>query len=206
MYSPTDSNIILLLDFLLMHLHTARIFLYEVSLYDSPWQGTSSRDRLDALLTCSQHLASFFDTFFLFPDEAFLVLPYSLWGQLSHALLVASRLCLLDFDGWGSQFVHNDVRLPDLLDKVILKLEQANTVAQRVWLGDKDDAILERVISKFKWVREWWQENGVPHARNTSGEASVAEETDQMGMFVDGRFWEEIMADYKLAPSLVLPQ
>lgn len=179
-----------------MHLHTARIFLYEVSLYDTPWQGTTTRDRLDALFTCSKHLSSFFETFFLFPDEAFFVLPYSLWGQLSHALLTSSRLCLLVYQGWSIEFVDESVRLLPVLQQVLDKLERATATGQKAWLGDKSDLILEKVHAKLKWVVEWWQDSTNTTAMTTPARDDLAfVNSKEANIFTDGRFWEEMMAD-----------
>lgn len=141
-----------------MHLHTARIFLYEVGLYESPWVDTASRERVNALLTCSVHLKAFFATFFKFPGEAFLVLPYSLWGQLAHALLITSRLCLLEHQAWSDEFMDEDVRICAVLDRCKYKLEDANHFARQGWLINSGDLIIDKIQMKFTWMKRWYEE------------------------------------------------
>lgn len=193
-----------------MHLHTARIFLYEVSLYETPWQGAPARTRLDALRTCSNLIAAFFETFFLFPDEAFLILPYAIWAQLSHALLITSRLCLLDYKLWSTEFMDEEVRFCAVLDRVLAKVHRANNGAKRAWLGDKDDAILGRVISKLKWIKTWFENFTVPSFQDGNGEQMYdleagADPEAMAGVFIDSRFWDEIMSEFQAAPIASAP-
>ncbi len=190
-----------------MHLTTARIFLYEVSLYDAPWEGTSVHQRLDGLWSCVEAMHSFFQIFCAMPDESYITIPYAVWGQLSHALLTSSRVCLVDIAGWDKSLMDSDKKFLPALDAVIKRLDTSQKFAKVNWLGEQDDAILERIISKFGWMRKWFEE----HAGQKSTEAAASAVPDigiqnglqeiQESIIMDSQFWEDIMAEYQILPE-----
>ena len=174
-----------------MHLHTARIFLYEVGLYEMPWADTAGGERLNALLACSSHLRAFFETFFKFPGEAFLVLPYSLWGQLAHALLITSRLCLLDYQGWSDEFIDEEMRICAVLDRCKYKLEDANHFARQGWLFNSGDLIIDKVQMKFGWMKRWYEE----YTLSKQDQVSQTESGQLRSKLVAGGQMEKCMLD-----------
>lgn len=191
-----------------MHLSTARIFLYEVSLYDAPWQGTLPHQRLDGLWSCVEAMHSFFKIFCAMPNESYITIPYALWGQLSHALLTLSRVCLVNIVGWDKSMMDSDKKFLPILDTVMNKLDASQKYAKMTWLGEADDAILERIISKFGWMRKWFEEHA--GGQSTAGHETAPADANiikhgmqeiQESILMDSRFWEEIMAEYQILPE-----
>lgn len=195
-----------------MHLSTARIFLYEVSLYDAPWQGTLPHQRLDGLWSCVEAMHSFFEIFCAMSNESYITIPYALWGQLSHALLTSSRVSLVGIAGWDKSLLDSDKKFLPNLDTVIRRLDASQKYAKLAWLGEADDAILERIISKFGWMRRWFEEHtGEKGVRGVEMAASCDADFVQDGIqeiqesvFMDSRFWEEIMAEYHILPEMFM--
>lgn len=184
-----------------MHLHTARIFLYELSLYDSPWVDTTSGKRLEALMTCSMLLKEFFEALFKFPGEAFLLLPYSLWAQLSHAMLVGSRICVIKYPGWDNEFLDIGVQFDQLVEQTRARVEQANQYAKDEWLGGTEDMIMSKVILKLGWMKSWFDEYASHRtARSSTEEFSSGESTaiNDIGwdwnLLEDNDFWDGILS------------
>ncbi len=190
-----------------MHLMTARVFLFEVCLYDSPWEGTTTRKRLDGLWSCVDSLQAYIKVFCSFPTESYIFLPYAFWGQLSHSLLTLSRVCLVDIDGWDRSLIDKDLQFPAAITRVMGQLQKAQVFAKRSWLGDADDAILTRVVTKFGWVKAWYEghvgENSGDGGDVSIQEAVSGEADNQNAMFMDTRFWEEIMAEYQALPAFM---
>ncbi|OAA70128.1 hypothetical protein LEL_09944 [Akanthomyces lecanii RCEF 1005] len=188
--------------------HHARIFLYEVSLYDAPWQGTLPHQRLDGLWSCVEAMHSFFKIFCAMPNESCITIPYALWGQLSHALLTSSRVCLVNIVGWDKSIMDSDKKFLPILDTVMNRLEASQKYAKMTWLGEADDAILERIISKFGWMRKWFEEHA--GGQSTTGHETAPTDANfikngmqeiQESILMDSRFWEEIMAEYQILPE-----
>ncbi|KAJ3474316.1 hypothetical protein NLG97_g9899 [Lecanicillium saksenae] len=196
-------------DILLMNIHTANIFLYEVSLYDAPWEGTILQQRLDGLWSCVEALHAFFRTFCAMPAASYIILPYSIWGQLSHALLLLSRVCIVEIDGWDKSLIGDDKKFLFTLDNVMARLYASHSFAKTNWLGQTEDAILQRVISKFGWMRKWFVEHTGEKTDSTAVAAGPMEngfladcgQEFQENIFMDSRFWEEIMAEYHILPE-----
>lgn len=188
-----------------MHLITARVFLYEVSLYDAPWEGTTTRKRLDGLWSCVDSLRSYFEVFCSCSVESYVFLPYALWGQLSHALLTLSRVCLVDIDGWDRSLIEEDMHFPVAISRIMERLQSCQRYAKANWLGDVDDLILGRVLRKFEWAKSWYEGHV---GEDTSGEKQTISNQDMVSdnfgdlntMFMDSRFWEEIIAEYEALP------
>ena len=193
-----------------MHLMTARVFLYEVSLYDAPWEGTTTRKRLDGLWSCVDSLKSYFDIFCSCCVESYVFLPYALWGQLSHALLTLSRVCLVDIEGWDRSLIEEAMHFSAVISRVMERLQSCQRFAKVNWLGETDDSVLGRVVTKFGWVRAWYEDHvGEGEAYSGSKQTSICQDTasgdfgDLNTMFMENKFWEEIMAEYEALPSVL---
>ncbi|XWX01571.1 hypothetical protein V2A60_009599 [Cordyceps javanica] len=143
------------------------------------------------------------------PDESYVTIPYTLWGQLSHALLTSSRVYLLDIAGWDKALIDSDKKFLPTLDAVIERLAASQNYAKANWLGETDDSILARIISKFGWMRKWFEEHtGEESTTETNAAAFANSDVAKSGMqeiqnsiFMDSRFWEEIMTEYQTLPE-----
>lgn len=204
-----------------MHLSTARIFLYEVSLYDAAWDD-SPHQRIDALWSCVESLRSFFSTFRSIRKDSYITMPYTVWGQLSHALLTCSRVTLVEFDGWDASQLDDDVGFLATLDVLTERFVAAQNHAKRLWLGKADDTILNRVITRFTWVRSWFEKytaerHAMPRStrctettdavtpRNRDSVPAVTDDIQGVPL-MDGRFWESILEDWQAMPLAAMPE
>lgn len=150
----------------------------------------------------------FFQTFYAMADASYITIPYSLWGQLSHALLTSSRICLIEIDGWDKALIDEDKKFLPILRAVMERLDVSQKIAKANWLGEADDAILERVSSKFGWMRKWFEEHtGEKSVRTTEAampqNVTVPENSQEIqeSIFMDSRFWEDIMTEFHILPE-----
>ena len=183
-----------------LHQHTAEIFLYEIGLYDAPFDGASGieiQQRLDILFSCLGATKSFFNAFFLLPNEVLIILPYALWAQLAYALLICSRLSLLDCNGWDLLVVRNELDLSVALGKVLDKIETAIILSrQQGVVGGRDD-VMERVAYKITLIKHWFDgcAPGGQRRQDTIGQSPPLLDPMQYGAILDDSFWEELMKD-----------
>lgn len=190
-------------DFLAMHLHSARMLLYEVGLYDEPWQIAATQKRLDVLWACSEAIISFFDVFLALPEESFFSFPYAIWGQMQNALLITSRLSILNVQGWAHGLVNENLQLLAILSRITEKLEKANTLAKAGWLAGNSDGLIGNVLDKIARIRRWFEdyvasERAVPGPIMNEGAERVVggdQGNVQETAWIDDIFWEELMAE-----------
>jgi hypothetical protein len=190
-------------DFLAMHVHSARMFLYEVGLYDEPWQIAATQKRLDMLWACSEAIISFFDVFLALAEESFFSFPYAIWGQMQDALLITSRLSILNVQGWAHGLVNENLQLPAILSRITEKLEKANALAKADWLTGESDGLIGNVLEKIDRIRRWFEEyvaseRAVPGPiTNQGGERAAGRDQGdvQAAAWIDDIFWEELIAE-----------
>lgn len=76
------------------------------------------------------------------------MIPYTLWAQFGHAIVVLSRLSLYrsDHGGWDQDYVRNTIDYYETCDKLVKKLEEAQPLYEKEQ-GQNQQEMLE-VFSK----------------------------------------------------------
>jgi hypothetical protein len=108
---------------MLLQYHNLRIHLYEIALHvplPQPENMTSSTNnqsywRLQTLYSCLNAVKEFIDIYFTIPVELYFHLAVGAWGQITHVLIVLSRLCLLDFPNWDLNHVKEVLDFSEVL-------------------------------------------------------------------------------------------
>lgn len=113
---------------LLMNYYALETFLYSVALNErmsAVRYGNFPMARLEILLSCLESTKACFDTFLSFPPSSYFHLPYPLWSQLGHAIIVLSKLSLFNGEGWDQEYVRSQMDFFEVLSTFDQKLEEA---------------------------------------------------------------------------------
>lgn len=191
-----------------MQHHAANIFVHEIGLYSPPWTDLldiTLSHRVNVMWSCLQATKSFFQSFLAVSPHNIITLPYSIWAQLAYALLISSRLSLLQIRGWNNDLVKQEVPLCTILDQIAEKLESTTRVSP-----GKYDCRFGRVCVKLRLIKRWFQEqNPVVSEVATGGMQSPNQnspgghtysdmlQADLTNSRLDGNFWEELMNDFQ---------
>lgn len=155
--------------------------------------------------SCLQATKSFFQSFLAASSHYIITLPYSIWAQLAYALLISSRLSLLQIKGWDNDLVKQEVPLCTILDQIAEKLEYTTQQSPGVY-----DSRFGRVCVKLRLIKRWFQEQNPvgsevttssmqPPNRDSPGGHTYSDmlHADLTNNRLDGDFWEELMNDFQ---------
>lgn len=108
------------------HYYRVEIFLYEISLSDSPQTTKESIfPRIKILYSCLNSAQSFLDSFFSILPEQYPYLTFVTWAQLSNVLVVIERLHLIKLEGWDVSYVQSATNFPAVLERLAHSFEAA---------------------------------------------------------------------------------
>lgn len=80
---------------------SAEILVWELSLIDLQENKTKPlRSHLEDLYRCVEAIKSFIEVYFTISVDAYLTIPFSVFGQFAHAFIVLTKLASLEIDGW----------------------------------------------------------------------------------------------------------
>ena len=173
---------------LLLHYYSAEVYLYEIGFEGFP--GQASLQRLELLNSCLLSTKSWFDTYFsVYP---WLYFNHTFFGllQVQHALLALYKLSFDSIPGWDTRYVQEVVDLPNVLDMVAQRMEEAAEARKinRV-PGDGEDffsilALRMRSVKNRCMNRPETHQNApAPCDEWTAGDIFGA---------LDGSFWQEL--------------
>lgn len=184
----------------LIHIHAARIFLYEAGLYDSLWQNANTgarQQRLDTMWKCLASTKALFEVFLSMPDHTIFTASYALWGHLAYALLIASRLCLSKVEGWDVDLVRTELDFSQILEMVTQKTDQGNAFARTHWLRDSaSDEMMDRVKMKTRRVQTWFNQY-FPRILSQNGPIVGMGPDPSFLLGIDDMFWEELIIGFQ---------
>ncbi|KAJ9297657.1 transcriptional regulator family: Fungal Specific TF [Paecilomyces variotii] len=120
---------------LLMNYYALETFLYAVALNErmnAVRYGNFPMARLEILLSCLESTKACFDTFHSFSPSSYFHLPYPLWSQLGHAIIVLSKLSLFNGEGWDQEYVRSQMDFFEVLSTFGQKLEEAREYSRSI--------------------------------------------------------------------------
>ncbi|CAI7574928.1 unnamed protein product [Penicillium pancosmium] len=186
----------------LIHVHAARIFLYEAGLYDPLWQNANTgarQQRLDTMWKCLAATKSLFEVYLSMPDHMLFTASYALWGLLAYGLLIASRLCLSKVEGWDVDLVRTELDFSQILELVTQKTDQGNAFARAHWLGDGgSDELVDRITMKTRRVQTWFNQY-FPRIFAQHDPALAMGPDPSFLLGIDDMFWEELITGFQPA-------
>lgn len=104
---------------------TAEILVWELSLNDLLDNKTKPlRSHLDDLYRCMDAIRSFIDVYFEIPADAYLTVPFSVFGQFAHAFIVLTKLASLEVEGWSMKNF-STLNFPHIIDESASRFEAA---------------------------------------------------------------------------------
>lgn len=116
-----------------MHYHSVEMSLYEIALNDevaSLRYGMYPFARLNMLYSCMNATRRYFDAVGSLSLAEWFDLPYTIWAAMGHAIVVLSKLCLINADGWDQAYVQTIIDFPTMIDTLAQKLDGAKVVAE----------------------------------------------------------------------------
>ena len=115
-----DDNVFLCMEYL-----TAEILMWEISLNalldDRKRPITNHIEDLYRLVAA---LKSFFDVYFTIPPAAYLLLPFSVFGQFAHAFICLTKLASLDVEGWDLRAFNEVCNFSNFIDESAVRYEE----------------------------------------------------------------------------------
>jgi hypothetical protein len=86
---------------------------------------------MEVLSACLSAAQSFFGVWFSLPLELYFSLSIVHFGQLTRALLVASKLCLFDGEDWDLSQVRGSIHISNIIEEMANRMEEASTTFGR---------------------------------------------------------------------------
>ena len=95
--------------FLKLQYLTTEIMMWELPLIDLQENKTQPlRSHLEYLYQCIEAIKSFVEVYFSIPINAYLTIPFSVFGQFAHSFIVLAKLASLEADGWDFKSLQVD--------------------------------------------------------------------------------------------------
>ncbi|KAJ9260815.1 transcriptional regulator family: Fungal Specific TF [Paecilomyces variotii] len=199
---------------LLMNYYALETFLYAVALNErmsAVRYGNFPMARLEILLSCLESTKACFDTFHSFSPSSYFYLPYPLWSQLGHAIIVLSKLSLFNGEGWDQEYVRSQMDFFEVLSTFDQKLEEAREYSRSTSQASISELSMDipeifvKLTPNLQQMKECHkarlqaqtstteQTQGPP--RGDSGSASsddlVVPDTAGLFEFLDDSFWRQ---------------
>lgn len=95
----------------------------------APQDGMYPSTSLSLLHACLNSSKLCLDTLYLLPLSTLVDLPYTSWTLLGHAIVVLSKLSLLQAEGWDEKHVQNVLDFPGCMDRLARRFEEAKALA-----------------------------------------------------------------------------
>nr|KAK5451282.1 hypothetical protein LTR18_001301 [Exophiala xenobiotica] len=118
---------------LLLHFYAIEIFLYQTALngdVEPALYGMYPFSRLHILYACLNSTKLCFETAYTLPPSQWFDLPWSVWSLLGHAIVVLSRLSLLQAEGWDQEYVRRTINFSGTMDALAQQLDIARVLAE----------------------------------------------------------------------------
>lgn len=153
-----------------LHYNYALVKLYEPATYLEDQPGDTSSFRGQCLVYCLQAAKSFFTTFLSFPAESLLYSPFVTFAELVSAIATASRVLLLEADGWSVEEARQTLNLSAVLADIIKHFEAVDRLEKQWQIQHSNNAendhgtgaandvtVWEDYIEKLSFVRTWFE-------------------------------------------------
>ena len=140
---------------LFMHYYIVEIFLYERAIDErdqSPQYSAYPFTRLHMLHACLNSTRLCFDTFHAIPLSRLFDLPYTTWTSLGHAIVVLSKLSLLQTTDWDHEYVQNVLNFSECMDKLVQTLDNAKASAESTMERDGQNWLPQNVPQLFSML------------------------------------------------------
>ncbi|KAI1875337.1 hypothetical protein JX265_004395 [Neoarthrinium moseri] len=132
--------------------------------------GQNALHRSQHLTSCLQAVKSFF-TFLLSSTPADLLYrPFTCSAELITVTVTASRLLLLDVDGWDLDAARQTLDLVSIMDELIAAFDNASLLQKRRAVepieggflpkdnpDDEKEDVFIKYVHKIKWIKVWFQ-------------------------------------------------
>ncbi|KKA16886.1 hypothetical protein T310_9500 [Rasamsonia emersonii CBS 393.64] len=127
-------------NLLLMHYHSAEMFLHEFAIYDTPSRSGVLSDndpfqRVESLYACLEAAAALVEAFFTIQPEEYIHLSMTPWLQVGHMMIIIRKLLFLDVPGWDLKYVRSKLDVPGMLDRIIKNASEARQAAKKSGIG-----------------------------------------------------------------------
>lgn len=130
-----------LTEFLLLTMYHAELSIHEIALSKASMVSNGLEfQRLESLYACLHATKSWFDLFLTFSPAVYINLPYAIFAQMAHCLIVLYRLSIFEHPGWDLRIVRDTLSFTLVIDKVITIMAQVKPAASL-----DPDSLAERI-------------------------------------------------------------
>ncbi|KAK5109973.1 hypothetical protein LTR62_006340 [Meristemomyces frigidus] len=108
---------------------TTEILIWELSLTDlQENKSTAQRTHIDGLYSCISAIKRYMAVINALPINAYLTLPFSIFGQFAHAFIVLTKIAALeDIQGWDMATLHQSLDFAATVEQAALRFDAATT-------------------------------------------------------------------------------
>ncbi|KAJ5477405.1 hypothetical protein N7539_007549 [Penicillium diatomitis] len=142
-------------DSILFHIATTELVIHEIAMRAPSTPNTPDLQRLDSLYTSLQAAKTWLDLWLSQRPTEYMAFPYTIFGQLSRALVSLYRLSVLDDPAWDRNFVRTTANLLEYLNRMTYGMKMSTTHLavphQSEW------NVFEKASTMFQCIREGWE-------------------------------------------------
>ncbi|KAI1762585.1 hypothetical protein GGR53DRAFT_500812 [Hypoxylon sp. FL1150] len=183
-----------------------RLYL-PASYLSPPSDAVAAEYQLQCILYCLQAARSFFATILSIGQEGFLFRSFTSYHEILFVLVAASRLLLVEIDGWDLDEARRIFDFPSILESIIstfkgiinLRNKRATEAAATYGVsltpdnvGDEKDDRWFKYAIKLEWIKNWFEAQlsggfgipGDPDAEN--GPVNWSQENQTLSPFMFG--------------------
>ncbi len=166
-------------EVLLLHYHATNLCIHELTLLKLPILTNGiNLHQVESLYKSLNSIDSWFAIFFTIPHSDYLVLPFSIFSQIVHCLIILYKLSTLEDPAWNLAAVRKTIDILVVLDEVVRGFTQASAVSSLNGNGDGngDDLFLglAKRLGSLRLVWEVKLGGGGVGARNESVAGTAA--------------------------------
>ncbi|KAI1372905.1 hypothetical protein F4677DRAFT_431152 [Hypoxylon crocopeplum] len=155
-----------------MHSHVLVRLYLPASNLSAPSDKVAAQQQLQCMLYCLEAARSFFATILTLSTENFLFRPFISFSEMLFVLVAASRLLLVEIEGWDLDKARRMLDLPSTLDSlisafknvIVLRNQRAAEAAASLGatlipdnLGDEKGDRFYHWAGKLEWIKNWFE-------------------------------------------------
>lgn len=142
--------------FLRMQYLTTEISIWELSLTELVEDKRKPLSQfLDDLFRCVRSINEFLDIYFTIPSSAYLLVPFTVFGQFAHAFIVLTKLASLEIEGWGQDALDEQLDFRQIIDKAAHFFDESVKSAPDGY--PVNNGSLGKWAGRVRWMKHIWE-------------------------------------------------
>lgn len=138
-----------------MYLENAELVIHEWAIQTPALPHSPELQRLESLCASLQAIKTWLDAWMSVPAETYHGLPFTLFFQLSRAIMNLFKLSTLEDPGWDRSMVRNTVNILEVLDQILINMKRCADMVLEA--GDADFSIFEKGVKMMTAIKQRWE-------------------------------------------------